>query len=190
MGHKNAIDSPKDSTGLLLCKNKKVIDVWGEVGDGKLMWYVASNYLKGVVGALWAAIMVSVSGNSTVVSWQSDQYWSIFPVQIMKWCHSFLYCSHAKEPIHAQKANQLDMEGHMHIWNVSIKDTYCMNNSGLIHVAISIKLHSPVRQRLCRNSGNIRVWFCRELTVVNYSLRKNSRFHIYNALIKKNRLWP
>ena len=37
MGHKNAIDSPKDSTGLLLCKNKKVIDVWGEVGDGKLM---------------------------------------------------------------------------------------------------------------------------------------------------------
>ena len=34
-------------------------------------------------------------------------------------------------------------EGHMHIWNKTIKDTYYMNNSGLIHVAVSIKLHSP-----------------------------------------------
>ena len=30
--------------------------------------------------------------------------------------------------------------------NVSIKDTYYMKNSGLIHVATSIKLHSPVRE--------------------------------------------
>ena len=193
MEHKNAIDCLKDYTGLSLCKNKKVLDVWGELGDWKLMWYVASNCLKGVVGALRAAIMVSVSHYSPVVRWKSGQYWSIFLVQIMKWWHSFLYCSSAKVCIHTHKTNQLDMkEGHIHIWNVSIKNTYYIYNSGLIHVAFSIKLHSPVRKTLCRNSGNIRTWFCRELIVVNYSLRKNSRFHIYNAIIikKKISLWP
>ena len=34
----------------------------------------------------------------------------------------------------------------MYVWNVSIKDTFYMNNSGLIDVAININLHSPVRE--------------------------------------------
>ena len=75
------------------------------------------------------------------------------------------------------KWNQLDMkEGHtqthththththtyIYIWNVSINDTYYMNNCGLIHVDTSVKLHSPVRERLCRTSGNSWACLCRE----------------------------
>ena len=165
MRHRNVIDSVKDNTGLLPCKKNEKKN-----GEG---WVMSSSCDGWQVISYRDVRSILCFSHSTVVSWQSQvvgwhvtvrtSTWSKFLVQRMKWYYSFLYCVPAEEHIHPHKANQLDMkEEHMYMWNVSIKDTYYMNNSGLMPCCyqhqVTLTCQRETLQKQWKHQGKVLSW--------------------------------